>query len=53
MVVFSSRRPMPSREELEQLIAKWRSEVNPGCHFCAMHLEALLDKKNEEEKSNV
>lgn len=43
---------MPSREELEQLIAKWRSEVNPACRYCAMQLEALLVEKDEEEKSN-
>ena len=42
----------PCREELEQLIAKWRSDVNPGCRYCAMQLEALLDKNDEEEKSN-
>jgi hypothetical protein len=41
---------MLSREDLEQLIAKWRSEVNPGCHYCATQLEALLEK--DEEKSD-
>ena len=40
---------MPSREELEQLIAKWRSEVNPGCHFCAMQLEEALEAAEQDE----
>jgi hypothetical protein len=40
---------MPSLEDLAELIAAWRSEVNPGCHYCAKQLEELLNSCDEKE----